>query len=136
MSTPNKEEPRLWEIDHQYYCAEGNCYSNDCSQEYVMWTDFLREFGDADMDYNLLFRWDWEPDGGDGGIKTTEQRRAYAEQFGMRDRAWTLKIFWMGQRKGLFFSSLVKVCKDDEPAVRKFLEPRAEHLRKIWEPLL
>jgi hypothetical protein len=125
---------RLWEVEHPYYCAEGNYFSNECHQEYGSWQAFLRTEGDADMDYNLVYRWDWECD--DDETDTVDGRKEYASRFGMRDHAWTLKLFFMGQRKALARSVHVSVCKDDEPSVRVWLSERAEYLRKIWEPLL
>lgn len=46
-----------------------------------------------------------------------------------------LKIFWMGQRKGLYQYSLVEVCRADEADVIGFLRPRWEYLKALWEPV-
>lgn len=115
----------LWEVDHPYYCNEGNYYAGGREQpntHYKSWADFMSEFGDADFDMNLLFRWDWSEDetpfNGDANYRNGE-----------------LAVFWMGQRKGLYFWSTVEVCRADEPAVIEFLRPRLKHLLKLWEPL-
>lgn len=114
-------EQHLWDVEHPYYCNEGNYFANDCCQRFTRWCDFVESEGDSDMDMNLVFRWDWE---------WSEHRNPDPY---MRDG--TLKVFFMGQRKGLFRSCVVDVCEADEPEVRKYLQPRLEHLMKLWAPL-
>lgn len=128
-------ELRLWEIDHPYYCSESNYYSNDPFNQYGSWQEFLSAEGDGDLDMNLVFRWDWSPDAYLDD-DTPAGVRAYADQFGEKDHKWTLKLFYMGQRKGIFRPVEVSVCKADEPEVREWLTIRAEHMRRLWEPLL
>jgi hypothetical protein len=131
MSTPTP----LWEYDHPYYCADSNYLNNDCHQAYVSWQGFHDAEGDADPDMNLVFRWDWKPTEY-LERETPDVLRAYADRFGDRDHAWLFHVYWMGQRKGLFRSTSVSVCKADEPAVREWLAARAAHLRRLWAPLL
>lgn len=108
----------LWDVDHDYYCNENNYFSNDCHEEYSTWADFLDEEGDVDMDYNLLFRWDWKlPD-------------PESEQF-----TDELQLFFIGQRKGLFRSVTVIVHPDDESSVREWLLPRFSRMVTLWKPL-
>ena len=126
---------KLWEIDHPYYCSESNYFSTECNLEYGSWEEFVEEEGGNDFNMNLVFRWDWNADQC-FDKDTLTARQEYAARFGDRDHAWTLYIFWMGQRKGLFRCTEVKVCKADEPAVRGWLTRRAEHMRILWEPLL
>lgn len=116
----------LWEVKHAYYCNEGNHYNNECGAHFKRWQDFLDEFGDSDMDYNLLFRWDWDERNDEGNSTYTGDDHY---------RNGVLKVFWMGQRKGLFYFSTVEVCRADEPAVIEFLMPRMRHLFLLWEPL-
>ena len=113
----------IWEIDHPYYCNEGNYYAREsvCS-EYKRWQDFLEEYKDADLDLNLIFRFDW-----------VEEEDSYTGDDNYRNGK--LKIFWMGQRKGLYRYSIVEVCRADELSVIQFLKPRWEHLRLLWEPI-
>jgi hypothetical protein len=118
--------PHLWEADHSYYCNEGNYYSGECGTEWKSWAEFLAEFGASDMDYNLVFRWDWK-EGEDEGATTFNGDVNY--------RNGRLLIFFMGQRKGLFFWHDIQVCRADEPAVIEFLRPRLAHLISLWEPL-
>jgi hypothetical protein len=125
----------LWEFDHPYYASEGNYFSNDCHVNYASWAEFMESEGDADMDYNLVYRWDWKP------IEYIEDdspagQAAYHAKYDDNYRAYTLSVYWMGQRKALARSTDVSVCRSDEPAVREWLMARAEHLRRVWEPLL
>ncbi len=120
-------QKHLWEIKHSYYCNEGNYFAGEsCESYYRSFADFLAEEGDADMDYNLLFRWDWiERDENDEDTFNGD----------VNYRNGKLKLFWMGQRKGLYRWSIVEVCRADEQSVIEFIKPRLEHLKSLWEPL-
>lgn len=128
----------LWEIEHPYYCNEGNYYASGLDQpvgRYESWQEFHDENGDADFDMNLVFRFDWLKrsricDDCEGrGCDTCDQEGETKEQFDV------LLIFWMGQRKGLYRWSEVAVEEADEEQVRAWLEPRFAHLKQLWEPL-
>jgi hypothetical protein len=122
------ETKHLWEVEHAYYCNEGNYYARESVESsYRSWADFLAENGDADMDYNLLFRWDWQERDDETGEPNFNGDVNY--------RNGTLLLFWLGQRKGLYRYSTVSVCRADEPAVLDYLRPRWEHLRSLWEPV-
>lgn len=118
---------RLWEVEHPYYCNEGNYCLNGCGGQYKSWQTFADEEGDGDFDMNLLFRWDWR-EGGDWG---------HGAEFNgdVNYRNGVLLLFWMGQRKGFYRWSEIEVCRADEPVIREFLQPRLEHLLRLWEPL-
>ena len=119
----------LWEVNHAYYCNEGNYYAPGIDQpgdEFKSWADFIAEYADADFDMNLVFRWDWR-EGVDWNAGEFNGDVNY--------RNGHLLIFWMGQRKGLYRWSKIEVCRADEPAVIEFLRPRFAHLLSLWEPL-
>lgn len=120
----------LWEARHPYYCTEGQYFVNQSAHqtiwEFKSWSDFLAEMGESDMDYNLLFRWDWDE-------RDCEGNSTYTGDDNYRNGK--LKLFFMYQRKGYHSTSIVDVCRADEAAVRAFLEPRLDHLRSIWAPL-
>ena len=126
------EQKHLWDVDHPYYCNEGNYYAREsCESYYRSFVDFMAEEGDSDMDMNLLFRWDWsEESHGDDG----EEHPDFNGDVNYRNGR--LKLFWMGQRKGLYRWSIVEVCRADEDAVKAFLLPRLAHLKSLWEPLV
>lgn len=123
LNTLAPADPRhLWQIDHPYYCNDTNYFGKyengfECT-DWASWNDFYAEFDleDTDMDYNLVFRWDWKFDPDDDEHK--------------------LHLYFMAQRKGYFFVNIIDVTPADEPAVREYLTAYAEHMRKIWEPLL
>ena len=102
----------LWEIDHPYYCNAGNYYSNDASMVFESWDDFLTDLGDGDLDYNMVFRWDWNK----------------CEETGDQ-----VHLAYMLQRKGIYLSVTVKVTDEDQDAVREFLKPRWEYMKRLWE---
>lgn len=118
---------RLWEIDHPYYCNEGNFFKNGLISAYASWASFVDEEGSNDMDLNLVFRWDWKPPT-DDDCNPIASPDPYS-------RDGTLQICWMTQRKGYYRTSLVEVCQADEPAVREWLAARWGHMRKLWEPI-
>lgn len=125
----------LWEIDHPYYCSEGSYWVpgtrwHEVHAEYDSWADFIDEWGSNDPDLNLLFRWDWQRSDPDD-YKYEREENPDFEMPGD-----TVDLFYMMQRKARNMSIQVKVTESDEPAVREFLTGRAEHMRKIWEPLL
>lgn len=114
MRTP-KKPLHLWEVEHPYYAAEGNYALKDCHETYESWASFVEAEGGADIDLNLIYRWDWN----------------LCEE----DEEDALSIYFIGQRKALCRSVLVSVKKTDEEAVRAYLRPRWERLRELWEPL-
>ena len=111
----------LWEAEHDYYCNEGNYSMNGAGHNFNTLDEFLDEWGDSDMDMNLVFRWDWNEDNGFNGD--------------VNYRNGVLLVFVMGQRKGHYQWCEVSVCRADEQKAINFLRPRMEHLIKLWEPL-
>ncbi len=127
----NVPEKHLWEVDHPYYCSEENYFSGDCTTHFKSWSEFIEEEDGGDIDMNLVFRWDWEAPredegGGEGPIKWQGDEN-------YRDSR--LLVFWMGQRKGIFRSTTIEVCRADEAAIKQWLTRRFHHLLKLWTPL-
>lgn len=125
MTTP------LRDTDHPYYCSEGNYFVAgtrwyEVHQEFDTWADFYEEWGYSDVDFNLLFRWDWN----------TIDPEDYKYMKDGEYRGDTLELFFMGQRKARNNSVFVKVTEADEPAVREFLAERAKTMAAIWEPFI
>lgn len=105
--------------DHPYHCSAQNYYSNEPYQEFETLYDFLEEFGDADVDMNLVFRWDVN--------KYDEESE--------RD-GFYLEIFMILQRKGIFCSKRIQdFKKSDVPDLEKFLKPHWDKLKEMWVPL-
>lgn len=112
---------KLYEIKHDYYCQPENFYSGKTITYYDCWEDFLFDWKDADEDYNLLFRFDWnqEEDDEDEGNNIIENK---------------LYLHWILQRKGLYICSIVTVKKENEKDIKKWLEKKYKHLIKLWQP--
>lgn len=132
MSTGTKH---LWEIGHPYYGTAGCYYTPgtqwaEVHQDIDSWADFMGSWGDADEDYNLLYRWDWKKTN-PGDYECELEEDPDYELPGD-----TLELFYMLQRKAKPMSVFVKVTDEDEDAVREFLKGKAAHMRKLWEPLL
>jgi len=103
-------------IEHPYYCSDSNYYSNEAAQEFATFADFYEEFHDADLDYNLIFRFDVR--------EREESKRCYAE------------IFMMLQRKGIFKPITIQYFdeKDEELAI-PLLNKHWEKLKEMWKPI-
>jgi len=113
----------LWEVEHDYYCHEENFFSNDTVDHCESIDEFMTVHAGADMNMNLIFRWDW-----------IEEDPTFNGDVHFRNGV--LKVFWMLQRKGIYRCTTVAVCRADEPKVIAFLEPRRQHLLALWEPLV
>jgi hypothetical protein len=118
---------KLFESDHPYYMTEGNYYSNNCHTEWECLDLFLSEYGDADVDRNLVVRWDWR-EGEDWDLA--------AHNGSDTDRIARLVVQIIHQRKARLVSHEIKVCRADEPEARAFLLKHAERLAENWSPLL
>jgi hypothetical protein len=139
----------LWDVDHPYYCSDSNYYVGGVPKElqprptaeglaalgvdvwdgftpydhfeFESWSDF--GWKDADLDMNLVFRWDWKvPDPNDYGADEDMPPE-------------TLFLYVMQQRKGRFVVLSFPVARDEEPEIREWLQGRFEHLLKLWGPL-
>jgi len=107
-------------IDHDYYCSDNNYYSNEAGINYKSFDDFYDEFKDADVDMNLVFRWDV----GKHPASDLSPREGYY-----------LQIFIMKQRKGIFTPIYIETIEDkDVPNLLLYLQPHIQKLKKIWEP--
>jgi hypothetical protein len=125
--------PHLWEVSHPYYCNLGNYYAPGGAKgyrEYKSLADFLVEEGDSDMDYNLVFRWDWVEDHDEDS-----DGAPFPHMGDDNYRNGKLFLFIMQQRRGLYEWIEIEVCRADEPAVIAYLTPRWEHMKALWEPL-
>jgi hypothetical protein len=108
------EAKHLWEIDHPYYCS-----TNEDGDSYDSWDEFVDNMDDADLDLNLLFRFDWH----------------LAEDVNPEIEQDELKLFYVAQRKGYVFECTVMVNKEDEPRIIEWLKIRLAYLNSIWQPL-
>lgn len=121
MTNATGQPTHLWEVDHPYYCAEGNYFKTGQHEHHASWQDFTAEtsFVDGDRDLNFLIRWDWRKPG-----------------FHDWDGTEYLLLFFVLQRKAWLLSKQIAVTEADEPAVRAFLEDCARTMRDTWAPIL
>lgn len=112
---------RLWEIEHPYYCNEGNYFQAGQHYTHRTWQSFISAMGESDMDMNWFVRWDWREDEG-----------SYTGDDYYRNG--TLTLHMVGQRKAWFGSYEVDVCRADEASVIEFLKPRWDYMRTMWDP--
>lgn len=100
--------------DHPYYCSDSNYYSREAYSEYDSIDEFLDDWKDTDMEYNMVFRFD---------LKMRD------------DGTYSFECFFMLQRKGIFRPTITNnVTKADTEKIVSFLLPRFEYIQKMWEP--
>lgn len=103
-------------VNHDYYASASNFYSNEVSGYFSTWADFYEEFCDADIDLNLVYRWD---------ICRRDKSNHYYMQ-----------IIIIVQRKGIYMPIHVDYVDDkDVPQIIEFMKPHFEKLCRIWNPL-
>ena len=107
-------------IDHDYYCHTSNYYSNEARTDFDTWAEFYEEYKEADVDMNLVFRWDIR--------QRTDDADNLIEEYEM-------EIFIMGQRKGMYKPQCIaSVTPDDLPQIISYLTPHFDKLKSIWNP--
>lgn len=100
--------------EHDYYCSENNYYSNDASKEWGNFQAFYDEYKNADIDMNLIFRWD---------IKEKDNGMFY------------MQVFIMHQRKGIYAPHYIdNVVEDDFENIKSLLQPHLDKIIKNWIP--
>ena len=104
---------------HPYYCSTSNYFSNEASLSYKTMGHFLDEFEDADIDMNLMFRFDIHPPEPEEGKKF-----------------FTAEIFLIQQRKGIFTPVTIDQFKDeDADRFKAYALRHWEYMNKIWTPI-
>lgn len=99
---------------HDYYCSDKNYYSNDVGGKWDNFQEFYDEYIDADINMNLIFRWD---------IIKDEDGLLYME------------IFIIHQSKGIFAPHFIEnVNESDFENIKKLLQPHLDKLASIWSP--
>lgn len=99
--------------NHPYKCNTRNFYSNEANEQYDNITEFLDEYEDADIDMNLVFRWD---------VHKTEDGEYYVE------------IFLILQRKGIFRPiSIDSILEDDVERFETYLQKHKQKIDELWD---
>lgn len=113
--------------DHRYYCNNGNYFDNDCVGYYENWNEFLDDCEDMDIDYNLIFRFDLEDIGDfDEYEIPLEELETYLR----------LKIYIIGQRKGIFRVVIIKNIKEENfESINNYLRRHKDYLKELWKEI-
>lgn len=103
-------------VKHDYYASDHNYYSNEAAISFNTWADFFEEFNNADVDMNLVYRWD---------ISLREESKRYR-----------MEVFIIGQRKGKYIPvSIDYVDEKDVETILPFMQKHWDKLCAIWAPL-
>lgn len=103
-------------IDHDYYASDSNYYSSEAGKKYDTWADFYEEFHDADVDMNLIYRWD------------IHEREASKRKY--------MELFMIHQRKGIYSPIMINyVDEKDVETIIPFMKKHWEKLQSIWNPI-
>lgn len=110
--------------EHPYYCSQVNYYSNEAGRSWETWGEFYDEFGDADIDYNMVFRWDVR-------VYIADDEPP-ADKLGK----YRMEVFIMHQRKGLFAPHFIEVVTDaDVESIVEYLSKHWAQMIDLWQPL-
>lgn len=126
-------------VDHPYYCSDSNYYSRDPSGKWQTFNDFYEEYKDADIDYNLIFRWDIklydkiEPKKSTDTVTIIYTEQELADM--AKDRYYC-EVFMIHQRKGIFAPHHIEsITEDDVPKFIEIMTAHFERLKEMWEPI-
>lgn len=107
---------------HPYYCSTTNYFSNEASEHYSTMQDFVEMYHDADIDMNLIFRWDIEEVLDEDTDEPTGKYRA--------------EVFLMKQRKGIFSPCVIDSVTDEElPGFLEIAKKHWAYLTDLWMPI-
>ena len=112
----------IFDIEHSYYMSSGNFYSNDSHSEYEDFSCFLEEWGELDIDYNRVHRWDIIKRDPDDYSDDDDQYDGYI-----------LEVYYVMQRKASLFSVCIRVTRYDEKRIIKFLKPHSKYNSNLWD---
>lgn len=102
-------------VEHDYYCSDSSYFKLGFETNYKTFQDFYDDMGNADLDMNLVFRFD---------ISKNEE-----------DDTYFMEIFIIHQRKGRFVPFFIESVKEsDFELIKSYLEPRFKHLKNLWKP--
>jgi len=107
--------------DHDYYASDNNYYSNDESTQWNSFDEFYAEYIKADIDMNLIYRWD---------IKTRDK-----EEIESGASKYYMELFIIKQRKGIYAPQFIhSISEKDFNKIKELLQPHLDKLAKIWLP--
>lgn len=103
-------------VKHPYYCSDSNRTDVSAAEVYEDFKSFFDEYGDADIDMNLCFRFD------------------LIENEFFPD--YHLKIYIIQQRRGHFVPIHIRyVGEDDTENLIKYLTKHAAYANNLFNPI-
>lgn len=98
---------------HSYYCSKESYFDLGFETSYDYWKDFLDEFKELNLDFNLVFRWDC---------------------YTYDDNIFKLSLFLVHQRKGRFVPITIEnVYNSDVEEILEFIGKSKKHLLNLWK---
>lgn len=101
-------------VKHPYYASECNYYDSNARETYETWEDFYEEYKEADIDMNLIFRWDVFEDSGN----------------------YSMVMIFIQQRRGIYHPIIIDSLEESNAdQIKQFLAVHIEKIKSIWKPL-
>jgi hypothetical protein len=105
--------------NHPYYCS-GNYYSNEPFAKWNNWSEFYNEWHNADVDMNMVFRWD---------ISNHDDDNLELGKY--------MRIIIIQQRKGILFEHHIqKLFEYGVKQIVDYLEKHWQNMQALWNPIL
>lgn len=102
--------------NHPYYASSSNYYDDKQTNEFEDFAAFYEEYKDADIDMNLIIRFDVSPKDEDD---LTE--------------GYSLQVIMIMQRKGIYRPCLIKnFTEEDEKLAIPLLEKHWQRIKENW----
>lgn len=116
------ELEKLAMAKHPYYCSSTNYNAGGGGgMKFDTMEDFLDEFEDAEIDYNMVFRWD--------------VKKQIDDEDNELD-GYCAEVFIMLQRKGIFLPCMItNIREDDVPRFKTYLGKHFEQIKELWRPI-
>ena len=116
--------------EHSYYCSQNNYYSTDGQERYLNWSEFADEYGNCDLDYNMIFRFDI--------VYSSRYWNKYEDEeidsSLLQDGDLELQLFMIQQRRGRFVPIIIsEIRKRDIPDIENFLNKHYLYLKELWK---
>jgi hypothetical protein len=103
-------------VEHDFYASPTNYDCFTAGETYNSWNEFYAEYKDADLDYNLVFRWD---------LELAEDGETY-----------DLNLIHIKQSKGRYVSIvIINITKENTDEIEQYLTANFQKMMKNWQPI-
>jgi len=105
-------------VKHPYYASDSNYYANEAGLSYPSMSDFLADFAYADIDMNLIYRWDVHFSSANG------------------NETYWAQVFIIQQRNGIYTPVIIHLFEEkDVPDFVSLVSKHKEKLLELWKPI-